>query len=72
MVPPAVVPTIWVLQGLYLFKTVYDMIFIQVAYGLAFSVLLFRSFIATIPSLIMFIFFNCQIVTDLTAGAVKG
>jgi len=49
MVPPAVVPTIWVLQGLGLFKTVHGMVLIQVAYGLAFSVLLYRSFIATIP-----------------------
>jgi raffinose/stachyose/melibiose transport system permease protein len=49
MVPPAVVPTIWVLQGLGLFKTIHGMILIQVAYGLAFSILLFRSFIATIP-----------------------
>ncbi len=49
MVPPAVVPTIWVLQGLGLFKSIYGMILIQVAYGLAFSVLLYRSFISTIP-----------------------
>ncbi|MBC7479772.1 MAG: carbohydrate ABC transporter permease [Pseudorhodobacter sp.] len=49
IIPPAVVPTIWVLQGLHLFKTVQGMILIQVAYGLAFSVLLYRSFIATIP-----------------------
>ncbi len=49
MVPPAVVPTIWVLQGLGLFKTIHGMILIQVAYGLAFSVLLYRSFIGTIP-----------------------
>ena len=49
IVPPAVVPTIWVLQGLHLFKTIYGMVLIQVAYGLAFSVLLFRSFIGTIP-----------------------
>ena len=49
IVPPAVVPTIWVMQGLHLFKTIHGMIFIQVAYGLAFSVLLYRSFIATIP-----------------------
>ena len=49
IVPPAVVPTIWVLQGLGLFKTIHGMILIQVAYGLAFSVLLFRSFIGTIP-----------------------
>ena len=31
MVPPAVVPTIWVMQGLGLFKTIQGMIFIQVA-----------------------------------------
>ena len=49
IVPPAVVPTIWVMQGLHLFKTIWGMVFIQVAYGLAFSVLLYRSFIATIP-----------------------
>lgn len=49
MVPPAVVPTIWVLQWLDLFKTRTGMVLIQVAYGLAFAVLLFRSFIATIP-----------------------
>ena len=49
MVPPAVVPTIWVLQWFGLFKTITGMVFIQVAYGLAFAILLFRSFIATIP-----------------------
>ena len=45
MVPPAIVPTIWVLQGLGLFKTISGMILIQVAYGLSFAILLFRSFI---------------------------
>ncbi|EYD75428.1 putative rhamnose oligosaccharide ABC transport system, permease component 2 [Rubellimicrobium mesophilum DSM 19309] len=49
MIPPAVVPTIWVLQGLGLFKTIHGMILIEVAYGLSFSVLLYRAFIATIP-----------------------
>jgi len=49
IVPPAVVPTIWVLQGLGLFKTIHGMVLIQVAYGLAFSILLYRSFIGTIP-----------------------
>ena len=49
MIPPAVVPTIWVLQGMGLFKTIHGMILIQVAYGLAFSVLLYRNFIGTIP-----------------------
>lgn len=49
MIPPAVVPTIWVLQSLGLFKTLQGMILIHIAYGLAFTILLFRSFIATIP-----------------------
>lgn len=49
MIPPAVVPTIWVLQGLGLFKTIHGMVLIQVAYGLSFSILLYRAFIATIP-----------------------
>lgn len=49
MIPPAVVPTIWVLQSLGLFKTIHGMILIQVAYGLSFSILLFRAFIAGIP-----------------------
>jgi len=49
IIPPAVVPTIWVLQGLGLFKTLHGLILIEVAYGLSFAVLLFRSFIATVP-----------------------
>ncbi|MGQ7848120.1 carbohydrate ABC transporter permease [Granulosicoccus sp. 3-233] len=49
MIPPAVVPTIWVLQQLNLFKTIYGMILIQCAYGLGFSILLFSQFIGTIP-----------------------
>lgn len=49
IVPPAVVPTIWVLQQLGLFKTLHGMVLIEVAYGLSFSVLLFRAFVASIP-----------------------
>ena len=49
IMPPAVVPTIWVLQEIGLFKTMTGMILIEVAYGLSFSVLLFRAFVATIP-----------------------
>lgn len=49
IMPPAVVPTIWVMQKLFLFKTLHGMILIEVAYGLSFSVLLFRAFVATIP-----------------------
>ena len=49
IIPPAVVPTIWVMQSLGLFKTLNGMILIEVAYGLSFSVILFRAFAATIP-----------------------
>jgi raffinose/stachyose/melibiose transport system permease protein len=49
IIPPAVVPTIWVLQSLGLFKTLHGLVLIEVAYGLSFSVLLFRAFISTIP-----------------------
>lgn len=49
IIPPAVVPTIWVLQQIGLFKTLHGMVLIQVAYGLGFSVLLYRQFIGTIP-----------------------
>lgn len=49
IVPPAVVPTIWVLQGIGLFKTLPGMILIEATFGLAFAVLLFRAFVASIP-----------------------
>lgn len=49
ILPPAIVPTIWVLQGIGMFKTMHGMIFIEVAYGMAFCVLLFRAFASTIP-----------------------
>jgi raffinose/stachyose/melibiose transport system permease protein len=49
IIPPAVVPTVWVLQSLGLFKTLTGLIFIEIAFGLAFCILLFRAFIATIP-----------------------
>ncbi len=49
IIPPAVVPTIWVLQKLALFKTIPGLIFIEVAFGMSFCILLFRAFIATIP-----------------------
>lgn len=49
IIPPAVVPTIWVMQSIGLFKTMHGMILIEVAYGLSFTILLFRAFVATIP-----------------------
>ena len=49
VIPPAVVPTIWLLQGLNLFKTMPGLILVTVAYGLPFSVLLFSAFMSSIP-----------------------
>jgi len=49
IVPPAVVPTIWVLQGLGLFKQMPGMILVNAAFGLSFCILLFRAFVSTIP-----------------------
>lgn len=49
MMPPAVVPTIWLLQGIGLFAKLHGLVLIEVAYGLSFSTLLYRAFIATIP-----------------------
>jgi raffinose/stachyose/melibiose transport system permease protein len=49
IIPPAVVPTIWVLQKLGLFSTMPGLILVEAAFGMSFCILLFRAFIATIP-----------------------
>lgn len=49
IIPPAIVPTIWLLQGLGLFKTLPGLILVELAFNLSFGVLLFRAFVAAIP-----------------------
>ncbi|MFC5824751.1 carbohydrate ABC transporter permease [Nonomuraea insulae] len=49
IIPPAVVPTIWLLQALGLFKTLPGLILAEVAFNLSFAMLLFRAFVAAIP-----------------------
>jgi raffinose/stachyose/melibiose transport system permease protein len=49
IIPPAVVPTIWVLQSIGLYKTLPGLILVEVAFGMSFCVLLFRAFVAAIP-----------------------
>ncbi len=49
IIPPAVVPTIWVMQSLHLFKTLPGLILVEVAFGLAFTVLTMRALISRIP-----------------------
>ena len=49
IVPPAVVPTIWVLQSTGLFKTLPGLILVEITFGISFCVLLFRAFMSTVP-----------------------
>ena len=49
MVPPAIMPTIWVLQTLGIYKTMFGMILIEVALHTPFTVMLYRGFMASIP-----------------------
>ena len=49
IIPPAVVPTIYVLQSIGLFKTLIGLILVEVAFLLPFAVLIFRAFVASIP-----------------------
>lgn len=49
IIPPAVVPTIYVLQELSLFNDLRGLILVEVAYLAPFSIILFRAFVATIP-----------------------
>lgn len=49
MIPPAIVPTIWVLDGIGLFKTMTGMILVEVALSIPFAIILYTGFVATIP-----------------------
>ncbi|MBW9111971.1 carbohydrate ABC transporter permease [Microbacterium trichothecenolyticum] len=49
IIPPAVVPTIWVLQGTGMYRTLWGLIAVHVAFGLSFCILLFKAFVASIP-----------------------
>ncbi|MED4225268.1 carbohydrate ABC transporter permease [Neobacillus cucumis] len=49
IIPPAIVPTIWILNGLGLFKTMPGIVFVEVALSLPFTILLYKGFMATIP-----------------------
>ena len=49
IIPPAVVPTIFLLQWLGLYKTLLGMIMVDVAYSMPFAILVFRAFMGSIP-----------------------
>ena len=49
MVPVSMLPTIWLLQGLKIYKTMFSMVMIETALNLPFTVMLYRGFMDTIP-----------------------
>ena len=49
IIPPAVVPTIFVMQELGIFKTLIGLVLIEVAFIMPFAVIVFRAFVSTIP-----------------------
>jgi raffinose/stachyose/melibiose transport system permease protein len=49
IIPPAVVPTIFLLQRLGIYKTLFGLIMVEVAYTMPFAILIFRAFMASIP-----------------------
>jgi raffinose/stachyose/melibiose transport system permease protein len=49
IIPPAIVPTIYVLQSIGMFKHLSGLILVEIAFGTSFCVLLFRAFVAAIP-----------------------
>ena len=49
VIPPAIVPTIYVLQTVGLFKSLPGLVLVEVAFLMPFSVLIFRTFVSAIP-----------------------
>ncbi len=49
VIPPAIVPTIYVLQTLGIFKTLFGLILVEVAFTMPFAILIFRAFMSAIP-----------------------
>lgn len=49
IIPPAVVPTIFLLQWLGIYKTIFGLIMIEVALQMPFAILVFRAFMASVP-----------------------
>ena len=49
MIPPAIVPTIWVMQSLGVYKTLRGMILVEIALQLSFGCILYRGYMASIP-----------------------
>lgn len=49
MIPPAIVPTIWVLNTIGLFKTLTGLTLVEIALHFPFCIILYKAFVATVP-----------------------
>lgn len=49
MIPPAILPSIWVMQRLHIYKTLFGMILIETALNIPFTIMLYRGFMSSIP-----------------------
>ncbi|MFA9376954.1 MAG: carbohydrate ABC transporter permease [Lachnotalea sp.] len=49
MVPPAILPTISIMQSLHVYKSLFGMIMVEVALQTPFTIMLYRGFMSTIP-----------------------
>jgi len=49
MLPPSVIPTIWLLKFLNIYKSMFSMIMIETALNIPFTIMLYRGFAGTIP-----------------------
>ncbi len=49
MVPAAIMPTIWVLQAMHIYKSMFSMIMIEIALQIPFTIMLYRGFVDSVP-----------------------
>jgi len=49
MLPTAIIPTIWVLKGLHIYKTFPSIILLEVALNISFTIMLYQGFMDTVP-----------------------
>lgn len=49
MIPPAILPTIWIMKGLNIYKSIPGMILVETALQIPFTIMLYRGFMGSIP-----------------------
>jgi len=50
MIPPTIMPTIWVLELLGIYRTLFGMIMVQTALQIPFTVMLYRGYMSSVPT----------------------